>query len=77
MKRGLIVLVWVVCGVFNWGASMAHCAWGARHRWTNRDNVGISTIVAAGGPAGTVAILLVTNFCQHGWSLWPEEATRP
>lgn len=79
MKPAVVALVWVICGVFNWGATMQHTAWENTHQFrllnlTNRDEVGFAFLVSMFGPPGTIATLGFTNFCQHGWSLWPDYA---
>lgn len=69
------VLIWVLCGVYNFGTTMAFFDHESDTYWhglnqTSRDHVGISVFAAAAGPFGTVAVSLISNFNQYGWHVW-------
>lgn len=67
MKKKLgIAVLWVVCGVFNWGATLGYLV-GEYPTFSHRSNYGIAGFMALGSPIGTVVETLESNFFQHGF----------
>lgn len=64
-----IVTLWVVCGLYAFGTTMAHFD----RTGTSRDNLGASVLFAIMGPIGAVVSATCSNFNQYGWHLWQDE----
>lgn len=66
-----VVLLWLVCAVFNFGALFAyhqseHPHSTKEYKATDRELAVTFTYL---GPLGTPAVILITNFLEHGWRL--------
>lgn len=77
-----LVALWIVCGVYAYGTSMAHRNWENANLFrslnlTSRDNVGLSVFAAIAGPVGALSVAFYTNFNQHGWELWQRKSSQP
>lgn len=65
----VIVVVWVVCGVYSWGTTLAY--FDTKFPSENSyDNAGIAAFVAVMGPVGAVTSYVYSSFNQYGWHLW-------
>jgi hypothetical protein len=61
-----MVIVWFLCGVFNWGATLGEFV-GEFPQPPHRRHYGVAGFTALMGPAGTIACALCSNFFQHGF----------
>lgn len=73
--RNMLIVVWILCGLYSWGTLMANFNYCDRTTWarlqqTSRDNAGICGFVALTGPFGIIPALVFSNINQHGWELW-------
>lgn len=79
MQKGICILtVWIICGVYTWGTTMADMDYNNRNQWENlnehsRDNVGMCAFECLAGPFGVIDMALASNFNQHGWELWEHQ----
>jgi hypothetical protein len=67
-KRLLIAVLWIACGINNWGITLGYFC-GEFPRQSRRSNYGIAALMAIGGPFGTMISALLSNFAEHGY-LW-------
>lgn len=79
MKVITALVLWVVCGLYNWGTIMADMNYDNGHDWAilnrhARDNAGLAGVFALLGPFWTPVAVFCTNFNQHGWELWEHKS---
>jgi len=66
MKK-VVLIVWIICGVINWGATLADYMPRGFKYYNSRNYYGISAGMALGGCITFPLVLLHTNFYQHGF----------
>jgi hypothetical protein len=69
MKKGLLVVGWLICSYINWGLTLGFFD----HEFPYMSNTGISAFTAAVGPFGTIAvpIVVVINGDKFRWRVKP------
>ena len=77
-KITLAKAVWILCGFYAWGTTMAEFDYRNRTEWpdlnnTSMDNVALAAFTAATGLFGALGSSLLTNFNQHRWELWEKK----
>lgn len=63
-----IIIGWLVLGFFNWCTSMGYWTAVFPH-YKPRDFWGINGLLAVMGPIGTIILLFLSNFYEHGFRL--------
>ena len=74
-KFTYLLLFWVLCGVFDYGALYADERWHSVNEWprlheTERESSSTTAIFALAGPLSAPAAVFTTGYCEHGWYLW-------
>jgi hypothetical protein len=69
------VVIYLVCGIYAYGTAMAELHWYSDNEWTalhlgTHNFVRTCALEGALGPGGAVAMVMITNFNQHGWRMW-------
>ena len=66
LKYIAIILIWAICGLHNWGFSMAMFN---DIDGTPRNHYGICSFLAMTGPIGVLPILFSSNIYENGFLL--------
>ena len=59
------IIIWIVCGIFNWGVVLGDFS-GHFPDSNPRDYYGMAAFIAVTGPFGTIVSAFMSNFYQHG-----------
>jgi len=70
-KAIIILLIWIVYGIFNWNVTIAACSNSDIAKIigrTPRDYYSFALFVAILGPIGTIATPFATNLYEHSFT---------